>query len=302
MYRASSSINVGSSALKKVCVGSDVVWEKGVFSRKTLSSVSLSTPSRGLFVSPAGNMFATDWSGKYIRILDASGTQIRTFTPLSGKIPYGITGDATYLYICYWDSPNIYKYQYSGTAAPTLKATWAMSHQNNCGMDVYNGYLYVASMYDKKVMKIDVSSGTATDLITGSYDINDLCVDTANNRIVTVQRGGAGGGTKGRVIIYNMSGTSVKNVELSGTYTSSNNSPQGVVVDSKGYIYLGGAYNASGSYTQGLMILNSSCTVVYDISNSVCPTFCYLFGYDKTRQRIVWVGSQDGKLYYIDMC
>lgn len=302
-----SDAYLGATPVSAIYKGSTLLWSRPVipsrtFTRTQLSKTTLSSPSRAAFISPEGNMFATDWSSKCVKIFDNTGTYVISFTPLSGKIPYGINGDATYLYVTYWDSPNIYKYQYSGTDAPTLKDTWTISYQYNNGTDVYNGCLYVACAYDHVIIKIDVSSGTATEIVTDTpYNLNDLAIDKVNSRIVTIQNGGMNNGTKGHLIIYDMSGNLIVDKEMDGTYNSKMDSPQGVVVDASGDIYLGGAYTATGSYNQGFMVMDKDLNILYDLTMSECPTFCYTFNYDSYHNRVVWVGTSSSYIYGIDL-
>ena len=302
-----SDAYLGATPVSAIYKGSTLLWSRSVtpsriFTRSQLSSTTLSSPSRAVFISPAGNMFATDWSSRCVKIFDSTGTYVRSFTPLSGKIPYGINGDATYLYVTYWDSPKIYKYQYSGTDVPTLKSTWTTSHQYNDGTDVYNGYLYVACAYDHVIMKIDVSSGAVTEIATGmTYSLNDLAIDKVNSRIVTTQNGGENNGTKGHIIIYDMSGNLLVDKEMNGTYASKMDSPQGVVVDASGYIYLGGAYTSTGSYNQGFMVMDKDLNILHDLTQSECPTFCYTFNYDSYHNRVVWIGTSSPYIYGIDL-
>ena len=306
-----TAVRKGSSEVQRVYYGSNLAYAKTAkhtmtisnnFVRKQLSKTTMGSNSRCVFVSPEGNMFATDWSGKRVKIFDSTGAYITYFIPLSGKIPYAIAGDATYLYVCYWDSTNIYKYQYSGTSVPTLISTWTAPVTQNDGAIVYNGDLYVVSQ-QKKIFKINTSTGTVTTLVNADYSVNAIGIDTKNNRIVTVQNGGLTPqyttDYNARIIAYNMSGVALKTTELNGSYTSSVNGPQGMVVDADGTIYLGGAYSTQGQYNQGLLVLNDSHNIIYDISYQECPTFCYSFCYDIYHNRIVWIGSGYGASPYI---
>ena len=301
-YLTYSLVGTGINNYQKYGSARLIFFGDPVFSRTQLSTSALGSNSRCVFVSPEGNMFATDWSGKCVKIFNSSGVYVRSFTPLSGKIPYGITGDATYLYVCYWDSANIYKYQYSGTDTPTLISTWTAPVIYNDGAALYGDYLYVVSQ-QKQMFKINTSTGAVTSIETSAYAINAIGIDTKNNRIVTVHNGGLGQAeapnNKAIIKIHDISGNLLTQKILDGEYTSAINGAQGVVVDKNGYIYLGGAYSIKAQYNQGLLVLNENLEVVYDISYTTCPTFCYSFCYDSYHNRIVWIGSGTGASPYI---
>ena len=296
-YLGYSLVGLGINSYQKYGVGRLTFLGDPVFSRIQLSTSALGSNSRCVFISPAGNMFGTDWSGKCVKIFNSSGAYVRSFTPLSGKIPYAIAGDDTYLYVCYWDSTNIYKYQYSGTDTPTLISTWTAPVNQNDGAVVYGDYLYIVSQ-QKQIYKIHTSTGVITSLATSAYAINSICIDTKNSRIVTVHNGGLGQAeapnNKAIIRIYSMSGSLLAEKTLDGEYVSAINGAQGVVVDKDGYIYLGGSYSIRAQYNQGLLVLNENLEVAYDISYTVCPTFCYSFCYDSYHNRIAWVGTGYG--------
>ena len=287
-------IYIGENPVRSIYKGSNCVW-KGLrdssFTVTALVSGSPSSNSRGAFISPQGNIFATDWSSKCVRIYNPSGTEVRNFTPLSGKIPYDVSGDEAYIYIDYWDSQNIYKYSYSGTNLPTLIDTFTISHVNNGGMVIYKNYLYVTSLYDHIISRIDLSNGNVSEIITTTYDITDMAIDDCTQHIIVATNGGQTSGNNKNAIIlaYDMSGNLIKSKTLSGTLASSVNGAQGIAVDQMGNIYIAAAYTTSGGWNNvGLLVLDPDLDKLYDVPSYNTKINCYLLQHDDFHHQIYW--------------
>ena len=78
---------------------------------------------RGIWVDTDGSIWVSSMASGKIFHFAASGTQLGTFNVGAASMPFGIAGDAGYLYIALSSSNEVAQYTRSGALVSTFKAS-----------------------------------------------------------------------------------------------------------------------------------------------------------------------------------
>jgi DNA-binding beta-propeller fold protein YncE len=194
-------------------------------------------------LDPSGNVYVTDASNDNVIIMNPSGTVTNKFSPgaNNGGIlnsPMGIAiGTDGSVYIS--DYSLVRKY----SAGLSIVSTWGNSGPTNgifsipLGMTVdSNNFLYIANANHDQIVKLNTLDGTYSTLGSTGSAVGQLSFPTDvrldTGGVVVVDSG------NNRIMAFNQSSNNNVVVNPNGSQSVGLNSPTGLAIDAKGYLYI----------------------------------------------------------------